>query len=185
MFEGVDLNTVMASLESIGFYDVALPFLLVFTIFFAILQKVSLFGNDKNNINVVISLVAAFLFVRTTVLVIIMNTFLPQVSFLAIAMILFLILISIVGGKTDEWKGAPMGIAFVVALIGIVLSFLSSAGYLSQWPEWLQLTKYDLNLFIFIGLVVLFIVIVTGGVPAAGKKSTLDIFKELGEGVKK
>ena len=59
------LQAYITQFENFGLFDVALPFLLIFTLFFAILEKISLFGKDKTNINVIVSLVIAFFVIRT------------------------------------------------------------------------------------------------------------------------
>ena len=46
-------------LESYGFTDALLPFLLIFTIVFAVLQKTNILGKDKKNFNVILALVLA------------------------------------------------------------------------------------------------------------------------------
>ena len=48
---------IFYQLQSSGFYEFALPFLLVFTIVFAILEKTKLFGGGKKNINLIIGIV--------------------------------------------------------------------------------------------------------------------------------
>ena len=51
------LEDFIRAMESWGLTDVLLPFLLIFTVVFAVLQKTKLFGDDKRNFNVVIALV--------------------------------------------------------------------------------------------------------------------------------
>ena len=41
-------------MENIGIVDVLLPFLLIFTIIFAVLQKTKILGESKKNFNVII-----------------------------------------------------------------------------------------------------------------------------------
>ena len=51
------------TLESWGLTDVMLPFLLMFTLMFAILQKTKILGDDKKNFNTVVALVMSLLIV--------------------------------------------------------------------------------------------------------------------------
>ena len=60
----MSLYDIVSSLESIGAFDIALPFVLIFTISFAVLQKIQLFGSGKKNIDMIVSLVLAFLAIR-------------------------------------------------------------------------------------------------------------------------
>lgn len=55
------LDSVMANLQSIGFFRLALPFLLTFAMVYGVLEKIDLFG-DENRISAIIA-VAAGLFV--------------------------------------------------------------------------------------------------------------------------
>ena len=73
--EGFDFNAFMGTLDSIGFYTVALPFLLIFTIVFAMLEKIKLFGPQSRKFNMLIALVMAFLVIRVQSLVETINTF--------------------------------------------------------------------------------------------------------------
>ncbi len=183
MLEGIDLTQVMEQLEAMGFFEVALPFLLVFTIFYAMLSKINLFGNDKQSNNVVVSVIFAFLFVRATDLVAIMNEFLPQVSFMTIAIITFMLLIGMLGAKT-EFKGFGLGLGFLIAAVAVIFSLGTTTGLLQNIPDWIQLTQYDRNILIFIVLVGVFIAYVTG---AFNKKndSGKNWIEKLGESVSK
>ena len=59
MADGSPLRNAIEFLNDFGFYDVVLPFLLVFTIVFGVLEKTKLFGvtdkKPKQNINAMIA----------------------------------------------------------------------------------------------------------------------------------
>ncbi|MSR86502.1 hypothetical protein EXS74_03855, partial [Candidatus Woesearchaeota archaeon] len=95
MATSFNFQDFIAGLEDIGFYDVALPFLLVFTITFAILQKIKIFGDKGKNFNAVIALVMAFLVVRTSAIIEVMNQFLPKISLISIIIVVTLLLLGI------------------------------------------------------------------------------------------
>ena len=76
----VDLSGAMATLENIGLYEVALPFILIFTIIFAVLQKINLFGKNTKNFNVIVALVIALFATRVSAVVTMMNSFLPKAN---------------------------------------------------------------------------------------------------------
>jgi hypothetical protein len=88
-------------LEKIGIYDVVLPFLLVFAVVFAILEKTKVFGMDKiegieyskKNINAIIAFVIGFLVVASTQLVRAINESMSNIVLLMLMSISFLILI--------------------------------------------------------------------------------------------
>ena len=48
VFENVDFYSMLDWFGGVGGFDIILPFLLIFTITFAILQKIKLFGEKRN-----------------------------------------------------------------------------------------------------------------------------------------
>ena len=80
LFGDLDFNSFVDWFATAGGFDVLLPFLLVFTIVFAILEKTNILGEDKKNFNVIIALVIGALLVSQTALVEIINLFIPRVS---------------------------------------------------------------------------------------------------------
>ena len=183
MLEGIDLTQLIGQLEGMGFFDVALPFLLIFTVFYAMLSKINLFGEEKQSINVVVSLITAFLFVRATDLVAIMNEFLPQISFITIALITFMLLIGILGAKT-KFSGFGLGLGFVLAAGAVLFSLGTTSGVLQNIPDWINLTQYDRNILVFIAGVGILIAYVTGAFKgkSGDNKNWLE---KLGESVQK
>lgn len=140
VLESVNLQAWLRSLESTGFYDVALPFLLIFTIVFAVLQKVELFGTRKSkNYNLIISLVMAFLVIRMTPIVTNINMFLPKVSWIVLVLIMTLMLLGIFGAKAEGFTGVPFFVAILISIGGIIWALSPSA----RLPSWLQLTTAD------------------------------------------
>ncbi|MBR9692134.1 hypothetical protein GOV06_05105 [Candidatus Woesearchaeota archaeon] len=123
-------------LESMGIADVLLPFLLIFTIIFAILQKSKLLGENKKNFNVIIALIIGLSVVIPHVLdtypsgldvVDIINEVLPQISLVAIAFIMLLILAGIVGANISGSSFA--GFFVVLAVIAVTAIFGSALGW--------------------------------------------------------
>src|SRR4030042_4452892 len=93
-------RTTLEFFEKLGIYDVILPFLLVFTIVFAIFEKTKLFGTDdidgkkytRKNLNSMVAFVSAFLVVASTKLVAIINETVANAVLLLILSICFLLL---------------------------------------------------------------------------------------------
>lgn len=127
------------ALERWGFMDVLLPFLLVFTVIFAILQKIRLFGQHTKNFNAVIALCIALIVVIPHVTdsypsenwdpVVVMNKALPTVSILILAILMMLVLIGLFGGEA-EWMGGSLSAWIaIISLVLIILVFGGSAGW--------------------------------------------------------
>lgn len=121
------LYGLVQSWQQLGFYDIVLPFLLVFTISFAVLEKVKIFGTTAKKMNVVIALVIAFLFLQNSYLIFILQRFLPNMSIVMIVVLMFLLLVGIVGGQQgfQGFTGAALNVAFFLAII-ITLVALST-----------------------------------------------------------
>ncbi|MBU0999624.1 hypothetical protein KKG24_05000, partial [Patescibacteria group bacterium] len=85
------------SFQDAGIFDIVLPFLLIFAIIFAVLEKGKIFGEKKSNINLVIALVIGLLVVIRTDIVSKINTYLPKMALIyviAIGLLIFFGLMS-------------------------------------------------------------------------------------------
>jgi len=139
------LKEVIVFLDKVGLYDVVLPFLLVFTIVFAILEKTKVFGVEeiegkkitKKNLNAIVAFVAGFLVVASTKLVGIINQVVANTVLLILLSVLFLALVGTFVKSDKEgiflekgWKALFM----IIMFLGIVLIFLHALGWLK--PLW-------------------------------------------------
>lgn len=156
VFEEVDLQAALGWLEKVGFYEVALPFLLIFTIVFAVLEKVKIFGPDSQKYDLVIALVMGFLVVRMTPIVEHINIFLPKVSWVVLVFIMALMVLGIFGAKA-EFSGLMFMFAVVVSIVGVIWALSPT----SKLPEWLQLTQQDKWVLVMIGVGVLVLYFIT------------------------
>lgn len=114
----IDLSGGIAQLESMGFYDVLLPFLLIFILIFAILERIKLFGEQSRKFNAVIALVIGILLVRQGDLVEFINLYLPNVSAVIIVFLGFLIILGLFGFGSSGMRGGIMIAFMIVSLIG-------------------------------------------------------------------
>lgn len=126
--------------HEIGIYDVILPFLLIFAIVFAILEKTKVFGTEKigkdvvtrRNINSLVAFVIAFLTIASSKLV---ETITTVSSYMVILLLLSIFFLILVGSFFKEgegvflespWKEIFMAIMFV-GIIGIFLYAIQTA----------------------------------------------------------
>ena len=136
------LGKAIEFFREFGLFDVVLPFLFVFTVVFAILEKTRILGtmnyNNKEipnkNLNSMVAFVVGLLVVATANVVRTINESLPNVIILVTAAVSFLLMIGVFF-KTDEmdfkkdhpkWFMAFMIIMFV-AVIGIFLNSIYDA----------------------------------------------------------
>ena len=136
------LENFLRALENWGLTDVLLPFLLFFTIIFAILQKTQILGRDKSNFNVVIALVMSL----TVVIphstgsypmnydpINIINAFLPGISLLIVAIVMLFILIGLWGGEAKWIGGSPSAMIAILAVVAVVWIFGAAAQWWNGW----------------------------------------------------
>ena len=131
------LGNAVEFLTAFGFFDVVLPFLLVFTVTFGVLEKSNLFGKDKKNLNAMLAFTVGFLVVAATQITQAIQLSIPKVAFMLIILISLLILVgSMMGKQKDEGldffeKFANLKNRLVVIIIVVVVAvFFSSVGWL-------------------------------------------------------
>ncbi len=171
-------SNVAASLQNFGVVDFLLPFILVFTIVFAVLQRTKILGDNKN-FNVILALVLGLLFVIPHITgtyplgydpVAVMNQSLPSISLVAIAAIMLLLLMGIFGtdfSKTAAPIIALVAIGFVAYIFGAALNFWTGPSDAFSWwsPD---VTELVIVILVF-GLIVWFITREPGSkTPGAG-----------------
>lgn len=132
----------------LGIYDVILPFLLVFAIVYAILDKTRVLGVDeydgiqipKRNINAMIAFVMGFLVVVSKQMVATINKALANVVLLLILIVMFLMLVGVFFKKEEDvaltggWRIGFM----IVILISIVFIFFDAIPTRTGDTSWLQ-----------------------------------------------
>ncbi len=144
MFRGT-----VAFLDKLGVYDVVLPFLLVFTIVFAILEKTKVLGTDeingvkypKKNLNSMIAFVTAMMVIASSQLVRLLNEAVANLMVVLIVMVLLLLLIGSFYKEGEEvyfsgkWR-TSFTIVMIVSTILIVMNALKTSDGRS-WLSWL------------------------------------------------
>ncbi|MFC1722907.1 hypothetical protein ACFL0V_02110 [Nanoarchaeota archaeon] len=143
-----DFRSVIYTLETMGFMDVILPFLLIFTVVFAIMQRVKPLGEEgprQKGYNIVIAMVMSLAVVIPHVMgyypanadvVVIINKALPQVSIILVAVLMVLLIVGLFGGKAT-WGSSLSGYVAFGALLIVGYIFGRAAGWFEYLPNWL------------------------------------------------
>ena len=188
---GGGLSNVFYMFQYWGLTDVILPFILIFTVVFAIMQKVKPLGPEGHNkqFNVVIALVMGCAVVIPHVLgyyppdadvVNIINAALPQVSIVLVAILMVLLIVGLFGGKA-EWGGSTLSgwIAFLAFAL-VVFIFGRSAGWFEYLPTWLYwLDNPDTQaMLIVIAIFAIIIWLITKEDKPKGEAGTMDKFAD-------
>ncbi|MBW2977660.1 hypothetical protein KY331_02335 [Candidatus Woesearchaeota archaeon] len=172
------------SLEYLGLMDVLLPFLLIFTLVFAVLQKTHILGKGRKNFNVIIALIVGFSVVIPHVMgtypagfdvVNIINVMLPQVSLILVAILMLLLLIGIFAGAST----IPSWIALICFVL-ILFIFIGSTEWL-YGLDWLYEIFGTETISLIIILLVFGIIVWFITAESKGEKVTGTLDRWLGE----
>lgn len=168
------LQNTIEFLKDFGLFDVVLPFLFVFTIVFAILEKTYVLGKEdgkpRKNLNSVVAFVLAFIVIAANKAVNFLSAALPNIVLLMVVGLCFLMLIGVflkegeldLSSKHSGWYKAFMIIMFI-ALIVVVLGAYPVGGSnaLMYLLEKIDLTDGIVSgviVFVVIGAIMYFIV---------------------------
>ncbi len=163
------MTDVFAQLAEIGLLDVILPFILIFTIVFAVLNKVKLFGiePETRKYNVMIALVMGMAVIFPHVLgyyppdgdiVNIINQSLPHVSVVLVAIVMGLLIIGVLG-KRFEIGGNSLSGVIAIGAFALVLYIFGNAANWWNMPGWLMFVT-DPNLMALIIVILVFAIII-------------------------
>ncbi len=115
LYASSQLQSMFWWLQQYGIVDALIPFILIFAIFYAVLQRTGYF---KKNINVIVSLVIALLVIIPHVLapgpntlVSVINRMLPGAALIAVVLVIVAVLTGLTAEKGKFWpafeKAAP------------------------------------------------------------------------------
>ncbi len=148
MAEPSTFREIIYFFDKIGIYDVVLPFLLVFTIVFAILEKTKVLGTEeiegvkytKKNLNAMTAFVIGFLVVASSKLVAIITDVSSQMVVLLLAAVFFLLLVGTFykEGEMVSLEGRWRVFFMVIMFMGLLIIFLQAIQTESgqPWLEW-------------------------------------------------
>jgi len=135
------LGNALEFFRDFGVFDVILPFLLVFTVVFAILQKTKILGDNKPNLDAMVAFVIGMLVVAATKVVSLINDSLPQVMILVVVGLSFLLMLGIFAnpGKSffDGMEGKFKYGLMAVFSVAVILIFIANIR-LDNGKSWLE-----------------------------------------------
>ena len=152
------LGNVLVFFQSLGVYDVLLPFILTFSVMFAILERTKIFGEEqvskdvkvtKKNLNAMVSFVIGFLVVASSKLVAIITKISSEVIVILLLLVFFMMLVSTFrkdediskGPFLDNWwkTGFMIAVAIAMALIALdALTVSDGRTWLEVFWDWLS-----------------------------------------------
>ncbi len=133
-------------MAELGIFDVVLPFLLVFTMIFAFLEKTKIYGTDKfkteggtvvdmpkKNLNAMTAFVIAFFVVASAQLVSMISQVVSQAVLVIVLIFLLLLTLGSFHEQTDKpffIKGKWAIFLQIIVFVSIALIFLNALGWL-------------------------------------------------------
>lgn len=181
-----DLENVLYDLDTFGLTDVLLPFLLIFTIIFAVLQKANIFGDNKKRFNVIVALVVGLLVIIPHItggypgdydVVEIINESLPAVALLVVGIVMMMILVGVFGGQST-WKGPVTGWVVIIAAVAVIWIF---SGAIWGWYAWDRFVDFFGEDIVILVVILLVFGIVIALITSEGKENKANVFYSLGE----
>ncbi|MBI3036772.1 hypothetical protein HYY73_03415 [Candidatus Woesearchaeota archaeon] len=183
-----DFRNALDFMDKIGVFDVVLPFLLIFTIVFAMLEKTRVFGTEevdgkkytKKNLNAMASFAIAFFAIASAKVVNALTQISANVVILLFASVFFLMLVGSfhpqAGAEGFALKGWTQGAFIIIMFLGLAGIFLNAIKTSDNktWLEWIfdWLGQFSTNVsvptIILMGLVIGVIVFITKGEKPSG-----------------
>lgn len=174
------LISALEFLQDFGFFDVVLPFLLVFTITFAILEKTKIFGTEKykgemvpkKSVNSMVAFAVALFVVVTKEIVVSIQTAMPQIALALIVLVALMMLVGTLKGEAGFDFGQHTNwlyfLIFVI-FIGVLAIFLNSIDWLEPILDYIEDYWQDtfIVLLIFLAIIIGTVYFVIGKEPRA------------------
>lgn len=159
-YGGGYLANAIYILQDWGIYDVILPFILLFTVIFGIMQKVGIFEKKKadqtvtneaeaRKYNAIISLAITLLVIVPHILglyppdqdaIVIINQLLPNFAVIALVVLLSLLLVGVGAHKVPNTVTVLISIGGLIFILGTVISTYTQ-GYMPYWIEYYILNE--------------------------------------------
>lgn len=144
-----EIRNVFYYLQAAGVLEILIPFVLIFTVLFAVLKQVEIFKQEKEKIVVALAITLLVIVPHITGavppeydVVQIINNSLPSIVLIIFIVLMAIILLGFVTGKPVKLKGLATGICAIASLILVAVIFMRSAGYLQgglpSWLYWLD-----------------------------------------------
>ncbi len=182
--------------DKMGLADSLIPFMLIFTITYAVLDRIKLFGDSKKNIHIILAMILGLLFVIPHVTnsyptgadpVEIINTAVPNVGVLIIAIIMVMLIVGVFGAKLKV-KNSPLTSIVVLVAFGLVLYiFGQAAGWWNKsgFPRFFGFLNdpETMAMIVILAVFLIFVFFLVGGSSEGNAKNGLGSFLDYFKGM--
>jgi len=160
------------------FTNIVMPFILLFTVTFAILEKTSVLGDKRKDINAIVALIFALVSVGVPAAVGVITSLIPVISVMLIILFSWFLIFGFIGDFKTKW---PEGLkkTFLVVIGVIILTAVTwSTGLFDKFSLLdAAVSSRLMQMMLLVGVVIAIIAIVVGG-STAKKEGVSD--EELG-----
>lgn len=141
-----EIRDLFYYLQTAGILDILIPFVLIFTVLFAVMKNVHIFADQKQQITIALAITFLVLIPHITGsipaeydVVQIINNSLPSVVLIIFVLLSAFILLGFIKGEKVDFGDVGTGVVALASIIIIGVIFARSAGYLqnTNWPTWL------------------------------------------------
>ncbi len=106
---------IVSFLADYGFYEVFLPFILIFAIIFGLLQKTEILGKDKKRINIMVALAIALIAIGALQFSILLTEYITKLGFAIVILLGLALFLGLLGIPLESKFTALIGIlAFII-----------------------------------------------------------------------
>lgn len=110
--------------------EAVLPFLLIFTLFFAILEKTKILGEERRQINAIVSLVIALLLLAFPLARNVITGLMPVLAVIAVVLLVFIMLYAFASGEKELKMPKGIKITFGILIgLALIIALLVLTGY--------------------------------------------------------
>ncbi len=163
--------------DSPVFTEIILPFLLVFVLIFAILQKSKVLGDDKSQIDALVALAVALILIGVETPRNIIVNLMPWLAVGAVVLLVFFILYGFAAGDIGErskWMKIVFGILAGLFVIGAIIYTTGLWSSISDFASSGPSDIWQNAIFVLIIIGVIAIVLSTSGKPKEKKPAKSD-----------
>lgn len=138
------------------FVDHILPFLLVFTIIFAVLEKTKILG-ERRGVNAIVGMVIGLILISFSSPREIVVKLMPVLAVLVVILLVFMIVYGMaVGGEVKLNSVGARAVIVILVLIVLAVSLLTITGYMEKLKDFMSGNRGSAILFnlIFIAIII-------------------------------
>lgn len=143
------------------FANIILPFVLMFVVVFAILEKTDILGKEKRQINAIVAFVFSLIYTSVPGAVSVTKEIIPIVGVAIIVFLSFMLLFGFVGGQTNPMNKGIRITAGIVILIALIITLLQATGSFPVLKGWFSLEEVLSTAVLLVFIIAIFSVVLT------------------------